>query len=257
MQDFVRLPLVFIWQQQLANVMNQALARELSSVPQSLQTELRQQQELRQAPLQRTASMTHHAQSAPTGLPKQARTMTHQLGPTHAAVPKQATLPEQARQHDANSHEGSSLSDSVQASPESQASLQSASAEELGDSSHKGCSGPAPGPSGSAFSPSQQPTDTLSALPHEVANEVDEERPSQASFSALPLPMPLSSQQSGPSPAGRVRLPEQATHRGLPKEACPAAQPTFLRVCLAELLRLTDPAQSQFQPLLCGWYSSG
>lgn len=254
MQDFVQLPLIFIWQQQLANVMNQALSQELSSVPQSLQTELRQQQELRQAPLPRTATMTHHAQSAPTDLPKQARTITHQLGLTHA---EQAALPEQARQHDANSHEGSSLPDLVQGSSESQASLQSASAEELGDSSHKGCSGPAPGPSGSDLPPSQQPTDTSSALPHEVANEVDEERPSQALFSASPLPMPLSSQQSGPSPAGRVRLPEQATHRGLPKEASPAAQPTFLRVCLAELLRLTDPAQSQFQPLLCGWYSSG
>ena len=256
MQDFVQLPLVFIWQQQLGHVIKQALAHELSSVPHSLHSESSQQTVLRQAPLQSPATLTHHAQAAPTGLPKQAPTMTHQLGPAQAFVPKQAALPEQAMQHDTKSHpdlEGSSISSPVHAS----ASLQSTSAEELSDSAHQGYSGPAPGPSQTDAVPSQQPADTESAGAQEAAHDLDEHQPNQASLSASPLPMPLSSQQLPFRPAGQARLPVQATHRGLPKEAFPAAQPTFLRVCLAELLRLTDPAQSQFQPLLCGWYSSG
>lgn len=260
MQDFIQLPLVFIWQQQLRLVINEALARELSSLPHTPQAEVRQQQVLRQAPPQSTATITRHAQSAPTAWPKQAPTMTHEVGPAQAVVPTQAALSEQARQHDTISRtnlEGSSLPGPFHA----QASLESTSAGELSDSAHKGRSGPAPGPSISASPVSQQPAETQSALAQEVAHGPNDEQPDQASLSAMPpvdvLPVPLSTQQSLPSPAGRGRLPEQAMHRGLLKQASPAGQPTFLRMCLAEVLRLTDPAQSQFQPLLCGWYTSG
>ena len=253
MQDFIQLPLVFIWQQQLGHVINQALARELSSLPHAFQDELRQQQVLMQASPQRTATMTHHAKSACTGLPKQAPNLTHQIHPA------QATVPKRVRQHDTNSHsepEGSSLSGPAPVP----ASLESTAANELSDSAHKGHSEPAPGPSKSALPLSQQPADTQSAVAQEVAHEPNEEQPDQASLSAMPvdaMPSLLSTQQSLPSSAGRARLPEQATHRGLPKQASPAGQPTFLRMCLAEILRLTDPAQSQFQPLMCGWYTSG
>ncbi len=59
---------------------------------------------------------------------------------------------------------------------------------------------------------------------------------------------------SNRGPSGRA--PQKMMYSGLPKQAV-TAQPTFLRVCLAELLRLTNPTQSQFQPLLCGWYTAG
>ncbi|KAL0019773.1 hypothetical protein WJX79_007774 [Trebouxia sp. C0005] len=53
----------------------------------------------------------------------------------------------------------------------------------------------------------------------------------------------------------QLPTPQKMMYSGLPKHADPA-QRTFLRVCLAELLRLTNPTQSQFQPLLCGWYTA-
>ena len=239
--------------------MNRALTRELSSLPHTLQAELGQQKVLRQAPLQGTATMTQLAQSAPTSLPKQAPTMTHQLGPTQAAVPKQAALlkqaalPVQARPHDTNSRpnlEGGSLSGPGYAP----ASLESTSAEDLSD---KGRSGPDPGASLSASLLSQQPADAHSSVAQELGLRPDEELPDQASVSALPVEATPKPSSSLPSTARRASLPEQATHRGLPKQASPVGHPTFLRLCLAEVLRLTDPAQSQFQPLLCGWYTSG
>ena len=256
MQDFVQLPLVIIWQQQLGNVMTQVLAQELSSLPHTLQAELRQQKLHRQALLQGVTTMTHHAQSATMSLPKKAPTMTHQLGPGLAAVPKQAALPDQARQHDTNSPptlEGSSLSGPGCAP----ASLESRSAEELSDSAHKGRSGPAPGASLSDSQLSQQPADAESAMEQEVAHRPNEEQQDQASVSALPVEATPRPSSYLPSTARRASLPEQATYRGLPKQASPVGQPTFLRLCLAEVLRLTDPAQSQFQPMLCGWYTSG
>lgn len=254
MQDFVQLPLVFIWQQQLASVVHQALARELSSLPHSLQAELSQQQ----APLQGTVTMNHHTQSAQPGLPNQAATMTHQLSPGCAAMPKQAALPDQARQYDRSSipnPEGTDPSSLLGA----QTSLKSTSAEQLSDSStHRGRSGPAPGPSLSDALLSQQPARTQSAVAQEMAHGHEEEH--QAFVPALPVEAMArlpSTQPVLPSTAGQARLPRQAASRGLPQQATPAAQPTFLRMCLAEVLRLTDPAQSQFQPLLCGWYTSG
>ena len=233
--------------------MTQALAQELSSLPHTLQAELRQQKLHRQALLQGVTTMTHHAQSATMSLPRKAPTMTHQLGPGLAAVPKQAALPGQARQHDTNSppnFEGSSLSGPGCAP----ASLESTSAAKLSDSAHKGRSGPAPGASQSDSLLSQQPADAESAVEQEVAHRPNEEQQDQLALPVEATPRPSSSL---PSTARHASLPEQATHRGLPKQASPVGQPTFLRLCLAEVLRLTDPAQSQFQPLLCGWYTSG
>ena len=252
MQDFVQLPLVFMWQQQLASVVHQALARELNSLPHSLQAELRQQQ----APLQETVTTTHHTESAQTGLPNQAANMTPQLTPGHATMPQQAPLPDQARQHDRtefSNSEGSGSSGLVHAQ-----TMMSTSAENLNDSSHRGRSGPAFGPLLSDALMSQQPAHTQSAVTQKVAHGHKEEH--QASVSALPVEAMArlpSTPQLLPSTAQQARLPGQATSRGLPKQATPAAQPTFLRMCLAEVLRLTDPGQSQYQPLLCGWYTSG
>lgn len=254
-QDFVQLPLVSIWQQQLASVVHQALARELASLPHSLQAELRQQQ----APLQGTVTMTHHTQSAQTGLPYQAAIMTHQLTPGRAAMQIQVALPDQARQYGR-----SSISNSEGNNPSgllrSQTSLKSTSAEQLSDSTHRGRSGPAPAPLLSDALLSQRPARTQSAVAQEVAHGHEEEQPHQASLPALPVEAMArlhSTPRVLPSTAGQANLPGQATSRGLPNRATPAAQPTFLRLCLAEVLRLTDPAQSQFQPLLCGWYTSG
>lgn len=254
MQDFVQLPLVFMWQQQLKSVVHQALARELNSLPHSLQAELRQQQ----APLQGTVTMTHHTQSAQTGLPNQAASMSHQLTPGHAAMPKQATLPDQARQHDRSSsiskREGTDPSDVVHG----HTSLKSPSAEQLSNSAHRRRFGPAPGPLLSDALLSQHPARAQPAVAQEAAHGHEKEH--QASVPALPVEAMArlpSTQRVLPSTAWQARLPGQATSRGLPKQASPPAQPTFLRLCLAEVLRLTDSAQSQYQPLLCGWYTSG
>ncbi len=73
--------------------------------------------------------------------------------------------------------------------------------------------------------------------------------PAQSSGQTLSANMHSTGVSSG-------RAPQKMMYSALPKPAVPA-QPTFLRVCLAELLRLTNTTQSQFQPLLCGWYAAG
>lgn len=242
MQDFVQLPLVFIWQQQLRSIMHQAVARELGSLPHSLQAESRQLSVLRQDSQQRTATMTHQSQSSQAALPKQ------------AAVPKQATLPEQSH-HDRASIPDSAGTVDISGRGHALKNTESTSAEELSAAAQQGKSETAPGPLLADTSVSQQPAHAQSAGAQGVSHGTQEEQQDQTSTSALPGAS--SRQRSLPSTAGRSRLPEQATHRGLPKQAVQAVQPTFLRMCLAEVLRLTDPTQSQFQPLLCGWYTSG
>ena len=259
MQDFVQLPLVFIWQQQLRSVIHQALARELGLLPHCLQAESRQLSVLRQDSQQVTAKMTHQSQSAQAALPKQ------------AAVRKQATFPEQSHHNRASIPDSAGTVD-ISGLDYAQKNKESTSAEELSDATQQGKSETAPGPLLANTSVSQQPAHAQSAgaqemshgthrgLPKQAVQAVQEEQQDQTSISALTveaMPGASSIQRSLPSAAGRSRLPEQATHRGLPKQAVQAVQPTFLRMCLAEVLRLTEPTQSQFQPLLCGWYTSG
>ena len=58
MQDFIQLPLVFIWQHQLTSVMQQALAHELSSLPQYVTPESTQPR----LPKQASQSTEHNSQ---------------------------------------------------------------------------------------------------------------------------------------------------------------------------------------------------
>lgn len=225
LQDFVQLPLVFFWQKQLRKVVHQALAQELSSLPRSLQAESEQQEALRKASQHSTHTMTQQPQAV------------------------QATLPEQAGHHDKASVPAparTGLSSFVRTQTDSELT----SAEELTDSTQKG-----PEPQLPHSLPSQLMTSAQGLLP----STEEEQKRDPASLSSLPVEAPARPgfrQTSFLTPAGQGTLPEQATQRGLPKQASPV-QPTFLRMCLAEVLRLTNPAQSQFQPLLCGWYTSG
>lgn len=234
LQDFVQLPLVFIWQQQFRKVIHQALAQELSSLPHSLQAESRQQGLLRQALQHSPDTMTHQPPSARGPLHKQAAAFSgHARQRDRASVSRPATT---------------CLSDTVYV----QTDTQPISAKGLSDSAQTGLLETAPEP----HLLSQQPAYTAAAqgLLHGTQEEEQMGPPALASLPALARPP--SRQTSLPTPAGQGALPEQATQRSLPKQATPV-QPTFLRMCLAEVLRLTNPAQSQFQPLFCGWYTSG
>ena len=231
MQEFIQLPLVTIWQQQLRSVMQQALTHELSSLPQHLQNSSTQQRSAQSAGSQYTASMPYLQRTG------------QQTESTQATVPEQASSESTISRADALT--------------EAQTKRGSDSVEQLRDSLQAGPS--------ATFRESVL-SDTLLTQPvpltvltqhgsHATQQNQSEESPSPA----LPVEA-MSRQSSGQTPlpgqAGRMRPPQQATHRGLPQQATPA-QPTFLRMCLAELLRLTNPAQSQFQPVLCGWYTTG
>lgn len=227
MQEFMQLPLVFIWQQQLRGVMQQALNHELSSLPQALQAESTQQLQPDSAPLPSTVSATRAAsrEAAQAGLSE--ATLAGLMRTGDEKLPDART--------DTASAQAQPLNDSAQESPAEavQESLQASS------TSH------------------QQPAQIAmtSHMSHGPQNQLTQ----PAAPSALPVEETMrgsSRQTAQPSQAGRVRMPQQATHRGLPKQATPS-QPTFLRMCLAELLRLTHPTQSQFQPVLCGWYTQG
>ena len=107
--------------------------------------------------------------------------------------------------------------------------------------------------------PSSLPVQAVDAAPHGVPNEAaSTSLPHQATLpldQSLPSDATLSSQQSLPRQARLGSAPQQATARHLPKQAS-SSKGSFLRVCLGELLRLSDPYSSQYQPLLCGWYDA-
>lgn len=236
LQDFVQLPLVFIWQQQLRKVIHQALAQELSSLPHTLLAETKHQGVLRQASQHSTDTTTHQPQSA--------------QGPLH----KQAVLPRLARNHDSVSVSAATTT-GLPGMVYAQTDTQPAFAEGLSASAQTGLIEDAPEP---PLLSQQQPAHTAAAqgLLHGTQEDEQMDLAALASLPVAALARPSSGQIPLPTPAGRGALPEQATQRGLPNQATPV-QPTFLRMCLAEVLRLTNPAQSQFQPLFCGWYTSG
>ena len=228
MQDFAQLPLVFIWQQQLNSVMQQALNHELSSVPESVQVESQKKV------LPDLASLSSMLDAQPVNVYAAMRNESPApRGESHAPRDSTAAV---CRQADAAATEA-----------------------ELGNLTQ---------PS-SFVLPSLHASQGMQTLPQQAApaqpsgQTTADSLPQQASVARLPQqadPPPSSGQtllrdmHSTRIPSSRV--PQKMMHSGLPKLAVPA-QPTFLRVCLAELLRLTNPTQSQFQPLLCGWYTAG
>ena len=107
--------------------------------------------------------------------------------------------------------------------------------------------------------PSSLPIQAVDAAPYGLPNQAaSTSLPHQATSPLkrnLPSNATLSSQQSLPRQARLGSAPQQATARHLPKQAS-SPKGSFLRVCLGELLRLSDPYSSQYQPLLCGWYDA-
>ena len=226
MQEFIQLPLLFIWQQQLRSVMQQALAHELSSLPQALQDESAQLSLPRMASKPSTSNAardTQAADSAQEALPKEAR------HPSRVNTSLPSDLPVEPLRDTQTDTEPAAATQLSQAAQQHPAELTS---ELL-----------LPG-----LKVSQQLAQQSITHPGSHA--------SQSSQSNRSPPALRSRQTPQLRHASHGRLPQQATRRGLPNQA-PPAQPTFLRVCFAELLRLTHPARSQYQPLLCGWFTQG
>ncbi len=230
MQDFAQLPLVFIWQQQLKSVMQQALNHELSSLPESVQVESHR------GALPNLASLSSRLNSQPCTVYAAVKDESHAPRDSTAAAATAAAKTAACCHVDAAATE-----------PEF-GNLTQPSSHEL----------PSPHASQGMQTLTQQATPAQSS-----GQTIADSLPRQASIARLPQqadPAQSSGQilsanvHSTRVPSGRT--PQKMMHNGLPKHGVPA-QPTFLRVCLAELLRLTNPTQSQFQPLLCGWYTAG
>ena len=93
------------------------------------------------------------------------------------------------------------------------------------------------------------------AQPHrQTAQEQLQHRKASAQLPITGLQHAASSSGGLHRASSRV-FPRAPQGRG-PSQAMPA-QSTFLRATLSELLRLTHPTQSQYQPISCGWYSTG
>ena len=242
MQEFVQLPLTHIWQQQLRNVMQQALSHELSSLPQPLLAESTRDAE--------PAQSDHQTRRSTLGIPHAARWKQH-------ADSAESALPAQARDHSWGSM-GESAEAGHKGGSDAHSDTVSTSAEQLLDSVQAG------------YATTSSERLPLEALPVQHTAQTQQashgRQVSQSEEQPLPtLPVDaMSGQTSGQTTgqtlisgqAGPGKVPLQATHRGLPKQATPS-EPTFLRNCLTELLRITHPIQSQYQPLLCGWYTTG
>lgn len=224
LQDFIQLPLVFMWQHQLTSVMQQALAHELSSLPQSLSTKSGQQR----LPSPASQSANHYSQLFEQSA---AGRTTHQA-PAAMEPAKDTQLP----------HAAAVEAETAMVSTE----LSHSSGREVQD---------------------QPASHRLQTLPeqelaaHSYGHTESESMPDRASRQAVPgqalAQSPGQTHPAGlPHRASFGRLPQKAMDSGLPNQAMPA-QATFLRACVSELLRLTHPTQSQYQPLLCGWYTAG
>ncbi|KAL0035553.1 hypothetical protein WJX77_011820 [Trebouxia sp. C0004] len=233
MQDFSQLPLVFIWQQQLRSVMQQALSQELSSLPESVQAESHE------GVLPNPASLSSRLNS--------------QLVNVYADM-REAS---QGHRDESDAPRNSTAAAAATAAVHCHADA-AATETELGNLTQPLCQElPNPHASQGLHTLPQQATPAQPSG-QTIANSL----PQQASTARLPQqadPAHSSAQTLSASmhsarvPSGRT--PQKMMYSGLPKHAVPA-QPTFLRMCLAELLRLTNPTQSQFQPLLCGWYTA-
>ena len=241
MQDFAQLPLVFIWQQQLKSVMQQALTHELSSLPQSLRAESAQRVLSGQ---ESTSSRPHQQLNAGCSW--------HNLASEQAPVsePDVSSLMAASQAASAAEPAVTSVTAASTAASEACPTPQAGSAE-LTDMLIQD-----PG-----SDPSNQP---LTHGPHEALPQQASSAPPRRQTAPETIPQQVAShrlpQQARPAESSgqtpHARMPHKAMPGSLPKQALPA-QATFLRVCMAELLRLTNPTQSQFQPLLCGWYTQG
>ena len=235
MQDFTQLPLFFIWQQQLKSVMQQALNHELSSLPESVQLESRK------GLLPNLASLSSRLKSQPVALFSAMGNESH--------APRDESHAPRDESHAPSDSTAAAYSHADAAATEAElGNLTQPSSHEL----------PIPHASQGMqtlpqqATPAQPPEQTVA---YSLAQQASTARLPQQANSAQSSGQTLSAHtHSTRGPSGRT--PQKMMYSGLPKHADPA-QRTFLRVCLAELLRLTNPTQSQFQPLLCGWYTAG
>ncbi len=228
MQDFAQLPLVFIWQQQLKSVMQQALNHELSSVPESVQVESHK------GVLPNLASLPSRLNAQPVNV--------------YAAMSNESHAPKDESHAPRDSTAAACCQADAAATEAELGNLTQASSLEL---------------------PNAHASQELQTLPQQATpaqssgQTIADSLARQASTARLPQQADPA-QSSGQTLSANLhttgvsfsRTPQKLMYSGSPKDAIPA-QPTFLRVCLAELLRLTNPTQSQFQPLLCGWYTAG
>ena len=203
MQDFVQLPTIHIWHQQLRQVMSQALLQELKALP--------------------------PVQSCPAALLTPASRLLVQadrlLEPNQASRPTKLLESNQAifdQLHQSGDTSGLSHQDSL-ARP-------------------------------SAL-PEQDTVPESVKLPNEAPVRSLPNQASLHSQQSLPIQAAASAQQHLPTLARPGPTTQQATARHLPKQAS-SSKSSFLTACLAELLRLSEPYSSQYQPLLCGWYDA-
>lgn len=106
--------------------------------------------------------------------------------------------------------------------------------------------------------PTSDVTSTTAANKVLLSKATQHSLPSQATLpaqSGLPNQAGAPSQAGLPTQARTISVTQQATERQLPKQAT-FLKSSFLSRCLSELLRLSDPYSSQYQPLLCGWYDT-
>ena len=244
MQDFAQLPLVFIWQQQLKSVMQQALNHELKSFPESVQVESRK--------------------GVSPNLASLSSRLNFQPGTVYTAMRNESHAPRDdshAPRDDRHAPRDDSHAprDDIHAPRDSTATDAAATEAELDNLTQ---------PS-SLELPTAHASQGLQTLPQQatpaqpsgqttadsLARQASAARLPQQANSALSSGQTLSANMQS-TRIHSSRAPQKMMYSGLPKHAV-SAQPTFLRVCLAELLRLTNPTQSQFQPLLCGWYTAG
>ena len=204
--------------------MQQALAHELSSLPQSLSTESGQQR----LPKQASQSANHNSQP----FVQSAAGRTTRYVPAVLEPARDTHLPHAA----AVEAETAMVSTEISHSSGREVHVQPAS--------HR---------------LRTLPEQELAA--HSYGQTESESMPDRASRQAVPEQALVQSlgqtHPTGlPHRASSGRLPQKAMDSGLPNQAMPA-QAIFLRACASELLRLTHPTQSQYQPLLCGWYTAG
>ena len=244
MQDFAQLPLVFIWQQQLKSVMQQALNHELNSFPESMQVESRK-------------GVSPNLASLSSRLNFQPGTVYTAMGNESHAPRDDSHAPRDDRH--APRDDSHAPRDDSHAPRDSTATDAAATEAELDNLTQ---------PS-SLELPTAHASQGLQTLPQQatpaqpsgqttadsLARQASAARLPQQANSALSSGQTLSASMQS-TRIHSSRAPQMLMYSGLPKHAV-SAQPTFLRVCLAELLRLTNPTQSQFQPLLCGWYTAG
>lgn len=233
MQDFAQLPLVFMFQQQLKSVLQQGFNHELNSLPESVRLESQQ------GALPNLASLSSRLKSQPVNVSASEREEYNAARDSTAAAAAATAAAATAAVHchaDAAAIEaefGNLTQPSNLELPDPHASQ--------GVQTLPQQATPAQ-PSGQTIADS---------LPQEAPTARLPQRANSAQSSGQTLSASMHSTRGPPG-----RTPQKMMYNGLPKHAVPA-QPTFLRVCLAELLRLTNPTQSQFQPLLCGWYTAG